>query len=228
MKISEIIAKTRKKIIKMRLISSNNHIAKKTMSKFQSPYKLHVGCGSNKNVGWINLDLEGDPNIVDIFWNATQKFEFLENNSCSLIYCEHFLEHLSIDQGVNFLADCYRILENGGVLRIAMPSLEYVIAKYNSEDWQNQDWLTWPEYQFIKTRAEMMNICFRWWGHQWLYDREELHRRLCEAGFEKVKDLTWGYSDVPELKNRETRKDSLLICEAQKYLNIISRNNSSK
>ncbi|WP_199192350.1 class I SAM-dependent methyltransferase [Chlorogloea sp. CCALA 695] len=212
MKISESVTK----IMKKRLTFYNKYIAKKTMSKFQTPYKLNVGCGSNKHIGWLNLDLEGDPNIVDIFWNAAQKFEFMNDNSCSLIYSEHFLEHLPIDQGVNFLAECYRLLENGGSLRIAMPSLEYVIAKYNSEDWHSQDWLTWPEYQFIKSRAEMMNICFRWWGHQWLYDCEELHRRLYEAGFEKVKDLSWGYSDVPELQNRETRKDSLLICEAQK------------
>jgi predicted SAM-dependent methyltransferase len=54
------------------------------------------------------------------------------------------------------------------------------------------------------------------WGHQWLYDREELHRRLREAGFSIVTDKEWGASDEPALQNRETRPDSLLICEAVK------------
>lgn len=53
-------------------------------------------------------------------------------------------------------------------------------------------------------------------GHQYIYDSEELHRRLNEAGFQLVKDLPWGSSDFPELQNLETRKDSLLICEAYK------------
>ena len=62
----------------------------------------------------------------------------------------------------------------------------------------------------------MLNMIFRGWGHQWLYDREELHRRLKEAGFRNIRDVEWGESQFPELRNRETRKDSLLICEVQK------------
>ena len=54
------------------------------------------------------------------------------------------------------------------------------------------------------------------WGHKWLYDREELHRRLSEAGLRKIKDVEWGRSDSLKLRNRESRRDSLLICEAQK------------
>ena len=76
--------------------------------------------------------------------------------------------------------------------------------------------MTWPEYQFIQTRAEMLNIAFHWWGHQWLYDREEFHRRLGEAGFPEIRDMPWGESGIPDFRNRETRKDSLLICEAEK------------
>ena len=97
-----------------------------------------------------------------------------------------------------------------------MPSLEYTINKYCSDKWNDQDWLEWKEHRFIQTRAEMINIAFRWWGHQWLYDREELHRRLKEAGFTIIRDVEWGYSKIPELSNLETRKDSKLICEATK------------
>ena len=76
--------------------------------------------------------------------------------------------------------------------------------------------MTWPEYEHIATRAEMLNISFRYWDHQWLYDREELRRRLLEAGFADILDVELGTSDVPELCSRETRKDSLLICEARR------------
>ncbi|MEH2052150.1 glycosyltransferase [Nostoc sp.] len=184
------------------------------LSTFDKPYKLNIGCGHIKFDNWINIDIDKDKKAVDLVCNAAQKLPF-DDDSCALIYNEHFLEHLTVEEGIFFLRECYRVLQPGGILRIAMPSLEYVMQKYNSEEWQNQEWLNWSEFKFIKTRAEMLNISFRWWGHQWLYDREELNRRLLETGYTNIKDVTWGLSDIPELRNRETRADSLLICEAQ-------------
>jgi predicted SAM-dependent methyltransferase len=191
-------------------------IAKKTLAIFESPYRLHIGCGTIKLDKWINIDINSQNPIADVVWDASCGLSFAEDSSCLLIYNEHFLEHLLIEQAVLFLSDCYRVLKPNGVLRIAMPSLEYVINKYQSEGWRNQDWLSWKEYQFIETRAEMLNISMRWWGHQWLYDREELHRRLKEAGFTIIRDEEWGNSEINELNNLETRKDSILICEAVK------------
>ncbi|MEG4111291.1 methyltransferase domain-containing protein [Microcoleus sp. Pol12A6] len=178
-------------------------------------YKLHIGCGQVKLVGWINIDEMLHPGITDLQLDITKGLPY-DDDSCSLIHHEHFLEHLSAEAGLSFLKECYRLLKSGGVMRIAMPSLDQIIEKCYLGNWKDQDWLKWPEYQFIKTRAEMLNISFRWWGHQWLYDREELHRRLQEAGFTIIRDVEWGNSDIPELRNLETRKDSLLICEAEK------------
>ncbi len=191
-------------------------VAKKKLQKFQTPYKLNIGCGKIKFENWINIDREGDHQIVDIFWDVSHKFNFLDSDSCSVIYCEHFLEHITTSQADKFLSECYRVLQPNGTVRIAMPSLGYLIEKYNSDDWRNQDWLTWPEYQFIKTKAEMLNIAFRWWEHKWLYDREELHRRLSESGFQQLTDADWCCSEHADLKKRESRKDSVLIVEAKK------------
>jgi predicted SAM-dependent methyltransferase len=187
----------------------------RVLRQFVRPYKLHLGCGKVKFDGWINIDLNQKLDTVDIVWDVSDGLPF-EDGSCKMIYHEHMLEHLSIEKGMFLLQECHRVLQVGGVLRVAMPSLDVLLEKANSENWRDQDWLTWPEYQFIQTRAEMLNISFRWWGHQWLYDREELHRRLHESGFRKVRDVEWGSSDIPELRKRETRKDSLLICEAWK------------
>jgi predicted SAM-dependent methyltransferase len=126
------------------------------------------------------------------------------------------LEHLSVEQGVAFLKECFRVLKNGGVLRVAMPSLDKLIRRCYEGNWRDADWLSWPEYKHVSTRAEMLNMAFREWGHQWLYDREELYRRLKEAGFEKIWDCEWGVSKHTDLCSRETRKDSLLIAEAEK------------
>lgn len=187
----------------------------RVLRQFVFPYKLHLGCGKIKFNGWINIDLDEKLDTFDIVWDVSNGLPF-EDSSCKMIYHEHMLEHLSVEKGVFLLRECHRVLQGGGVLRVAMPSLDVLLEKANSENWRDQDWLRWPEYQFIQTRAEMLNISFRWWGHQWLYDQEELRRRLHEAGFRQVRNVEWGYSDVPELRKRETRKDSLLICEAWK------------
>jgi len=133
-----------------------------------------------------------------------------------LIYSEHFLEHLGVEQAVETLRESYRVLKPGGVMRIATPDLAYLVGKYASDSWKDQDWITAYGYGWIKTRAEMLNICFREWGHQHLYDAEELERRLRETGFERIAPQEWNVSTEPELANRETRKDSRLIVEAVK------------
>jgi predicted SAM-dependent methyltransferase len=115
-----------------------------------------------------------------------------------------------------FLTECRRCLHGGGVLRVAMPSLHEIVHLYNENEWAQEPWIEKHGFTWMKTRAEYINICFREWGHQWLYDAEELRRRLLEAGFTRIEDAAWGESKHPELRSRETRKETLLICEAAK------------
>jgi predicted SAM-dependent methyltransferase len=187
-------------------------VAVRRLRRFQAPYKLHVGCGSVRFRGWINIDQYDNGGVVDLAWNVTDPLP-LPNESCRLIYSEHFLEHLSVEQGVAFLAHCHRLLRRGGILRVAMPSLEAAVQHYQAGTWRDQAWLQLPENQSIQTGAEMLNVFFRSWGHQWIYDRAELHRRLAEAGFSRWRDCVPNASDEPELRSRETRPDSLLVCE---------------
>lgn len=194
---------------------SRKRKAQETAARFSHPYKLHLACGNVRLDGWINIDLDNASEAADISWDLSKGIPFADS-SCEFIYCEHFLEHLDVKDGVAFLKECRRVLQPDGVFRLAMPSLDMIIEKSYRGDWQDQDWLTWPEYQFVRTRAEMLNIAFRWWGHRWLYDRDELHRRMHEAGFEDIVDAEWSGSRHDALRNLETRKDSLLICEAGK------------
>ena len=210
-----VLAKKLKAYLNQKNLYRGKRRIAKQLYLFEKPYKLHLGCGRIEFEGWINIDSNDSLKTVDVVWDLTQGIPF-EDSSCQFIYSEHFLEHMPVGQGVLFLRECYRVLQTGGVIRIAMPSLDVLLEKIYQNNWQDQDWLTWPEYQFIQTRAEMLNIIFRWWGHQWIYDREELYRRLRESGFKDIRECEWGNSNIEELKNRETRKDSLLIFEVQK------------
>ena len=178
------------------------------------PLKVNIGCGQEPFPGWANLDL--DPGSrADILWDVTDGLPF-PNDSCAFMYSEHFLEHLPVQDGIRFLKECHRSLQKGGVLRVAMPLLQEVVRRYYENDWAHQPWLEKYGYTWIKTRAEYINIAFREWGHQWLYDAEELDRRLREAGFGQIEAVAWGESKYPELRGRETRKETLLIMQATK------------
>ncbi|MHA1279612.1 MAG: class I SAM-dependent methyltransferase [Candidatus Helarchaeota archaeon] len=181
--------------------------------KTKDAMNLHIGCGEVYFDGWVNIDKDSEK--ADKKHDARKRLPY-KDNSVDFIYNEHFIEHITVEDAIKILIDFYRVLKPEGVLRIATPDLDYLIEKYISPSWKNQDWIETYGYQWIQTRAEMLNLCFREWGHQYLYNAEELERRLKQAGFEKIYRQKWNESKYTELANRETREDSKLIFEAVK------------
>lgn len=184
--------------------------------KPQSKIKLHIGCGTIYKKNWINIDNNSDNNInkLDLNWDLTKDLPF-PNDSVDFIYNEHFIEHLTYLQGQKFLKNIFNLLKNGGVIRIACPDLKQVIEGYYFDNWRKQDWVTTFGFQWIKSRCEMVNICLNKypWGHQYVYDREDMIRALIEAGFKKtnIKEKKIGKSTFKELVNLESRKDSMIF-----------------
>jgi predicted SAM-dependent methyltransferase len=179
--------------------------------------KLNVGCGTDYKKGWVNIDNNSDNNIekLDLNWDLRNPLPFKEGD-VDFIFNEHFFEHLTVEEGQVAMKDLMRVLKPGGVMRIAMPDLEWVVDNYLHLDIKKDKTLKTFKLDFVKTKAERLNMSFRWWGHQWLYDWEELVRRINEAGFDKVKRCRWGKSSHPDLRNLETREESLLIAEITK------------
>ena len=177
--------------------------------------KLHLGCGTVRLEGWVNIDLPSrarEPEVApDLTLDVRSPLPFAAG-AARLIYHEHLMEHLTLDEGRRCLGDWLRVLEPGGVLRIATPDLEYLVERYRGE-WRDQAWLRLPEYAFIGTRGEMLNVAMRWWEHRYVYDGEELERRMRDAGFAPIRRCALGRSTVPELAGLETRADSMLILE---------------
>lgn len=165
---------------------------------------LHIGCGNNYFHGWINIDNNSDNNIkkLDLNWDLRNKLPFV-NNSIDIIYNEHLIEHLTVKQSKRAIKEFFRVLKPNGVLRIAMPDLDDVIKQYLDPDWSKHECIKRFGLDFVKSRAEMININFRWWGHQWLYNWEELERRLKECGAKTIIKCEWANSEFYELRNLE-------------------------
>lgn len=180
--------------------------------------KLNVGCGTDYKEGWVNIDNNSDNNIekLDLNFDMRNPLPY-EDGTVDFIFNEHFFEHLTVEEGQTAMKDLMRVLKPGGVMRIAMPDLDLAVKAYVDKDWKgNKEFLERFGLGFVKTRAELLNMNFSWWGHKWLYDWEELERRLNDAGFTKVARCEWGKSEHAELCDLETRQESLLIAEVTK------------
>ena len=176
------------------------------------PLSLNIGCGTRKLDGWINIDIDGEP---DLCIDVREGLPF-EDASVGLIFNEHFIEHISQLQGIEFLRECRRTLIPGGTLRIATPDLDGIVEDYCSEDnWLGPDWIEFG-YPWVQNRCEMLNLALREWGHSWLYNEEELRRIAELAGLIFVARVELGESPNPALRNLEYRDGSRLILEFMK------------
>lgn len=191
---------------------SPNYRLKVSKLKRLKPLKLNLGCGKVRFKGWVNIDID---HTSDIVLDLRKPLPF-QAESVDFVYNEHFIEHLTFEESSRVLAEIHRCLKKDGVLRVATPDLDYVIEKYGSTDWRNQDWLTLPGYDYIKTRGCMINTSFRAWEHKYLFNEEDLTDVLRSAGFKYIKRCNFRTSSNGELQGLETREDSKLIIEAIK------------
>jgi predicted SAM-dependent methyltransferase len=187
------------------------------LTKDREKIKLNIGCGTDYKEGWINIDNNSDNNItrLDLNWDLRNSLPF-ESNSVDYIFNEHFIEHLTVEESQKSIKDFMRVLKPGGVMRIAMPDLEYSIALYLDKNWRKSGLVSNHGLEFVETPAELLNMSFRWWGHQWIYDWVELRRRLKQAGYEKVIKADHSKSRHVDLRGLETREMSMLIAEVTK------------
>ena len=164
------------------------------------PQRLHVGCGQEAIPGWINVDIRELPGVDQVV-DVTRGLPF---SDLEAIYAEHFLEHLSLEEGLAFLRECRRALAGSGVLRLSTPNLDWVYATH----YRLGRWTTDRE---ALTDCMQLNRAFRGWGHQFLYNARALEAALSAAGFSRVSYHRYGESDRPDLvrlERHETWQDS--------------------
>lgn len=172
--------------------------------------RLHLGCGDHILANWANVDLIGFPGVVP--WNLTAPLP-VAADSIDYIFSEHFLEHISFEEGQRHLADCYTALRPGGVLRISTPDLHELVDAYEAgatDRWADVDW-------HPQTPCQLLNEAMHAWGHLFVYDYGELSLQMQRAGFRQVERSAWRKSRHDVLNDLELRPfHGELIVEATK------------
>jgi SAM-dependent methyltransferase len=120
----------------------------------------------------------------------------LPNESASLVYSSHFVEHIGREEFERLLSESYRVLAPGGKTRIVTPGFDKLVASYQDGNTE----------AIIETLFG--NPDEGWYSqHRYLYDFALLKRLLEEAGFHDVVQL-----DGDEMDKRPSRY--LLYVEA--------------
>ena len=160
-----------------------------------SVLRLHIGCGQEALAGWVNIDSRELPG-VDCVLDVRQGLPF---DGVAAIYAEHFLEHLSLEDGLVFLQGCRRALASDGTLRLSTPNLDWVYATH---------YRTGREIAGRERVQDcfQLNRAFHGWGHQFLYNRATLEAVLRASGFALVTFHRYGESGIEQLRGLERHR----------------------
>lgn len=91
---------------------------------------VNCGCGDRFCIDkeWINIDFNSrNSNVRSV--NLLRGLPFTDN-SVNVVFSSCMLEHFTKEQGKNYLKECHRILNEGGICRILVPDLEDVCKEY--------------------------------------------------------------------------------------------------
>lgn len=175
---------------------------------------VHAGSGDHYIDGWINVDF-GVSDLVDVAADLAQGLPF-RTESLHYIHSEDFIEHLELEGGKRFIAEAYRALRRGGVMRLLTPDLRLLIERvYIDREPQHLRWCR--DALSAEGACESLNMHLRMSGdHRFIYDEELLTKLLTDAGF-RVRRVSWNRSKEEALRWLDLRDFGLsLFLEAVK------------
>lgn len=182
------------KWLRLHVAGRLKHRLWRRLFKFQTDpdhVRLHIGSGMERLPGWVNIDLQTFLE-VDIALDVTRGFPY---SNAKRVFAEHFLEHLHIEDALQFLIAVHQALDADGWLRLSTPNLDWVWT--NVYDPQNTD----PDQQL--NSGIHANRSFYGWQHRFLWNRELLEKALFVTGFKDLRWCRYGESELPDLRNIE-------------------------
>jgi SAM-dependent methyltransferase len=151
----------------------------------------------------------------DEFINILKNHKYIHHNleygipfrdeSVDYLYSSHFLEHLFKSDAINLINDAYRVLKKGGVMRLSVPDLDYVISLYH--DGKKERALS---YFYLDDNRSSYSF------HRYMYDFDILSEIVSGAGFVNIKKCKFQEGIVPDIKKLDRMPEQTLFMEASK------------
>lgn len=147
---------------------------------------LDIGCGSNKQPGYIGMDrrpVDG----VDIVHDAEFFPWPIDDSSCAVVAMSHLIEHIKPWFQIDIMDEAWRVLEVGGFLFIATPharSYGYLQDPTHVSPWNEST----PDY-FCPEKPLYQVYRPRPWKIERLFFTQRLN---IEVAFKKITDTEGG------------------------------------
>jgi SAM-dependent methyltransferase len=179
---------------------------------------IHYGCGLCAPPQWENYDssptlrlqklpvigtlIKKKLNVIfpeNVLYGDITKGLPVPENSCDGIYCSHTLEHLSLFDFRNALANTHKLLKTRGIFRCVVPDLEiaakqYIKALHNNESKASINFM-YSTLLGVEERVKGIKaIAISLLGnshHLWMWDRESLKNELITTGFQHVRECSY-------------------------------------
>lgn len=161
-------------------------------AKVQKFDKVHFACGGNYLDDWLNIDFAHRDNDNYLRLNLCERLPFPDGHF-KFAFAEDFLEHLGQDDSIIFLAEAFRSLQKGGVLRLSFPGLEGVLNKHYLFD------------QTLTTYTGKLDA-FLYWDHFHFYSMDELKTVAKHIGYSEIEFVKFGESKYQPLNGLDTRE----------------------
>jgi len=185
--------------------------------------KLNIGSFTVMSKdNWVNADIldlssyAGQNGYKFKQFDATKGIPY-KNNEVDLIITSHFMEHITRQEGTQFLKECFRVMKPNGIIRIAVPNMK-LITQYYLEDASFKN--TFKENEGVKNSEDITEAYWNFItaGHKTAYDEDSLGKKMKEVGFIEVNKSLFGQSRSPEIKSetKDMFEDHSLYMEAVK------------
>ncbi len=155
----------------------------------------------------------------------------IENDTYDGVYSEHFIEHLTKENGIEFLKEMYRVMKPGAVIRTIWPSMDYVNRLNSDEDMSNDKFVNdyhrciiEPEKPFLKPYYESiisidevnqlskqkrvaLRLLHQEGEHKHLWYKQELIDTMIELGFKEVSEEQYFKSRLSQFNNIDNKQE---------------------
>ncbi|GAI32519.1 unnamed protein product, partial [marine sediment metagenome] len=127
----------------------------------------------------------------------------LADGSVDLFRVSHLIEHLTLQESHNLCRELYRALKPGGLARISTPDANLIIKHYRNRDMAFFNPIQPPEYIQAPTEGEKLSrLLFSDPAeHKAIYSFEMIKGFLEQAGFERIYNVSPGFSHSATMKN---------------------------
>ena len=160
--------------------------ARRTLHDAPRPFRLEIG-GLTPRDGWVITNVNA---VTRNYLDATRRWP-IEDGALCRVYADNVIEHIPLEGGRIMLAEAYRCLQPGGVIRIVTPNVRAHVEEYLSGAPSVSTPLA-GLYRGLGLTVEhpvdLVRIPIGAFGHHtgYVYDLESLTAELHRAGFHDV------------------------------------------